>query len=178
MFQLSHLYMITGKTVALTIQTFVGKVMSLLFNTLSRFVIAFLPRSKGLLISGLQLQSVVTKKIKSVTLCVNRSVVSDYLWPHGLQPARLLCPWNFQGKNTGMGCHFLLQGIFPTQGSNLCFLHLLYCQADPLPLHYLESPILHYIKCKWIFFLTLKSGFLLLFPFFLYLSCYKGLGVV
>ena len=71
--------MITGKTVALTIQTFVGKVMSLLFNTLSRFVIAFLPRSKGLLISWLQLQSVVTKKIKSVTLCVNRSVVSDYL---------------------------------------------------------------------------------------------------
>ena len=44
--QLSHPYMITGKTIALTIQTFVGKVMSLLFNTLSRFVIAFLPRSR------------------------------------------------------------------------------------------------------------------------------------
>ena len=48
MVQLSHPYMTTGKTVALTIQTFVGKVMSLLFNTLSRFVIAFLPRSKHL----------------------------------------------------------------------------------------------------------------------------------
>ena len=49
--QLSHLYMITGKTIALTKQTFVGKVMSLLFNMLSRLVIAFLPRSKCLLIS-------------------------------------------------------------------------------------------------------------------------------
>ena len=52
--QLSHPYMITGKTIALTRRTFVGKVMSLLFNTLSRLVITFLPRSKGLLISWLQ----------------------------------------------------------------------------------------------------------------------------
>ena len=49
--QLSHPYLTTGKTIALTRQTFVGKVMSLLFNMLSRFVIAFLPRSKHLLIS-------------------------------------------------------------------------------------------------------------------------------
>ena len=42
-------------------------------------------------------------------------------------PARLLCPWNSLGKNTGVGCHFLLQGIFPTQGLNLCLLHLLNC---------------------------------------------------
>ena len=52
--QLSHPYMAIGKTIALTIQTFVSKVMSLLLNTLSRFVIAFLPRSKHLLISWLQ----------------------------------------------------------------------------------------------------------------------------
>ena len=52
--QLSHSYMTTGKTIALTRRTFVGKVMSLLFNTLSRFVIAFLPKSKCLLISWLQ----------------------------------------------------------------------------------------------------------------------------
>ena len=52
--QLSHLYMTAGKTIALTIQTFVGKVMSLLFNMLSRSVIAFLPRSKHLIISWLQ----------------------------------------------------------------------------------------------------------------------------
>ena len=54
MVQLSHLYMTIGKTIAFTRWTFVGKVMSLLFNTLSRFVTAFLPRSKHLLISWLQ----------------------------------------------------------------------------------------------------------------------------
>ena len=57
--QFSHLYMTTGKTIALTIQTFVGKVISLLFNILSRFVIAFLSRSKNLLISWLQSPSAV-----------------------------------------------------------------------------------------------------------------------
>ena len=65
-----HLYMTTGKTIALTIQTFVGKVMSLLFNTLSRFVIAFLPRIKHLLISWLQslfAMILEPKKIKSIT---------------------------------------------------------------------------------------------------------------
>ena len=51
------------------------------------------------------------------------SVMSDSLRPHGLQPFRLLCPWDFPGKNTGVGCHFLLQGSFLTQGSNLCLLH-------------------------------------------------------
>ena len=44
--------------------------------------------------------------------------VSDSLWPHELWSARLLCPWNSPGKNTDMGCHALIQGIFPTQGSN------------------------------------------------------------
>ena len=59
MVQLSHPYMTTEKTIALTIQAFVGKAVSLLFNMLSRFVIAFLPRRKGLLISWLQLPSAV-----------------------------------------------------------------------------------------------------------------------
>ena len=59
MVQLSYSYMTTGKTIALTIQTFVGQVKSLLFNVLSRFVIAFLPRSKCLLISWLQSPSAV-----------------------------------------------------------------------------------------------------------------------
>ena len=54
MVQLSHLYMTTGRTIALSIRTFVSKVMSLLFNMLPRFIIAFLPRSKHLLISRLQ----------------------------------------------------------------------------------------------------------------------------
>ena len=69
--QLSHPYMTTGKTIALTRRTFVGKVMSLLFNMLSRLVITFLPRSKRLLISWLQSLSPVileSKKIKSDTV--------------------------------------------------------------------------------------------------------------
>ena len=71
--QLSHPYMSTGKTIALTRRTFVGKVMSLLFNTMSRLVIAFLPRSKHLLISWLQSPSAVIlelKKIKSLTVSI------------------------------------------------------------------------------------------------------------
>ena len=68
--QLSHPYMTTGKTISLTLWTSVGKVMSLLFNMLNRFLIAFFPRSKCLLISWLQSPSTVIlepKKIKSVT---------------------------------------------------------------------------------------------------------------
>ena len=49
----------------------------------------------------------------------SRSVVSNSLRPYGLQPTRLLCPWDFPGKRTGVGCHFLLQAIFLTQGLNL-----------------------------------------------------------
>ena len=52
-------------------------------------------------------------------------------------PARLLCPWDFLDKNTGAGCHFLLQGIFLTQGSNP---HLLHQQVDSLSLSHLNSP--------------------------------------
>ena len=50
-------------------------------------------------------------------------VVSDSLRPHGLYPARLLCLWAFPDKNTGVGCHFLLQEILLTQGLNPCLLH-------------------------------------------------------
>ena len=75
MVQLSHPYMTTGKTIALTRQTFVGKVMSLLFNMLSRLVIAFLPRSKHLLISWLQPPSAVILEPKKI--------VSQFLlFPH------------------------------------------------------------------------------------------------
>ena len=56
------------------------------------------------------------------------------LQPHGMESARLLCPWDYPSKNTGMGCHFLLWGIFPTQGLNLCLLH---CR---LILYHLGSP--------------------------------------
>ena len=89
MVQISHPYMTNGKTIALTRQTFVGKVMSLVFNMLFRLVIAFLPRSKHLLISWLQSPFAVIlepKKIKFVTV----SIVSSYL------------PWS-----DGTGCHDL-----------------------------------------------------------------------
>ena len=70
-----------------------------------------------------------------VCVCVyalNCSVLSDSLRPYGLQSARLLYVCDFPGRNTGGSCHFLLQGIFPTQGSNT---HLLHWQTDSLPLH-------------------------------------------
>ena len=51
---------------------------------------------------------------------------------HG--PTRFLCPWDSLGKNTGVGCHYLLQGVFLTQGPNLRLLHLLHWQEDSLPL--------------------------------------------
>ena len=59
---------------------------------------------------------------------------------------RLLCPWDFPGKNTGVGCHFLLQGIFPAQGLSM---HLMRWQVDSLPLNQLGSPswfLLHVFK--------------------------------
>ena len=83
MIQLSHPYMTIGKTIGLTRWTFVGKVMSLLFNILSRLVIAFLPRSKRLLISWLQSSSAVIlepKEIKSVTVStVSPSICCDVM---------------------------------------------------------------------------------------------------
>ena len=85
MVQLSHPYMLTGKTIVLTRRSFVGKVMSLLFNMLSRLVIAFLPRSKRLLVSWLQSLSVVIlepKKIKSVTVStVSPSICHEVMGP-------------------------------------------------------------------------------------------------
>ena len=83
--QLSHPYMTTGKTIALTRQTFVGKVMSLLFNMLSRLVITFLPRSKRLLISWLQSPSAVIlepPKIKSAT--VSPSICHEVMGPDAM----------------------------------------------------------------------------------------------
>ena len=172
MVQLSHPYITTGKTITLTRQTVVGKVISLIFNMLSRFVTAFLPRSKHLLISWLQSPSAVIlepPKIKSVTVSIfpniclevmgpNAMIFSFWMlssasfftllfhlhqeaplvplpairmvssasvnqWkslsvPNSLQPRGLYSPWNSPGQNTGVSSLFLLQGIFPIQGSN------------------------------------------------------------
>ena len=86
--QLSYPYMITGKTIALTRQTFVDKVMSLLFNLLSRLVITFLPRGKCLLISWLQSPSAVIlepPKIKSATVSiVSPSICYEVMGPDAM----------------------------------------------------------------------------------------------
>ena len=86
--QLSHPYMTTGKTIALTRRTFVGKVMSLLFNILFRLVIAFLPKTKRLLISWLQSPSAVifeSKKIKSLTVfIVSPSIFHEVMGPDAM----------------------------------------------------------------------------------------------
>ena len=88
MVQLSHPYMTTEKAVALTRQTFIGEVMSLLFNMLSQFVIAFLPRSKCLLVSWLQSPSAVIlepKKIKSDTVStVSPSIYHEVMGPDAM----------------------------------------------------------------------------------------------
>ena len=102
MVQLSHLYMTTGKTIALTIRTFVNKVISLLFNTLSMFV-----------------------QLLVIPWTITRQAP--------------LSMGFFPGKNVGVGCHTLLQGIFPTQGSNTHILHPLHLLEDYLPLNHQRS---------------------------------------
>ena len=105
--QLSHPYMTTGKTIALTRQTFLGKVMSLLFNMLSRLVIAFLPRSKRLLISWLQSPSSVIfepPKIKSLTVSiVSPFICHEVMWPE----AMILVFWmlSFKPAFSALGFH-------------------------------------------------------------------------
>ena len=98
--RLSHPYMTTGKITALTLWTFVGKVMSLLFNMLLRLVTAVFTRSKRLLISWLQSLSAVSledKKIKSLPVStVSPSICREVMGrDYGLQPTRLLRPWDF-----------------------------------------------------------------------------------
>ena len=84
-------------------------------------------------------------------VCSVALVMSASLQPYRLQPTRLLCPWDFPGKNTGMGCHALLQGIFLTQGSNLCLLWLLHCWWILYPVSHRGSPTKEYthVKIQW-----------------------------
>ena len=72
--------------------------------------------------SSLRLRNSIAATQSTGRKCQSLSL-SDFLQPHGLQAARLLCPWNSPGKNTGVGCHSLLQGIFLIQGSSLGLLH-------------------------------------------------------
>ena len=84
--------------------------------------------------------------LKRFSLLVTQSCPT--LRPHGLKPARLLCPWDFPGKNTGVGCCFLLQGIFPTQGSNPGLPHhrqILYCLSHQGKWKWKS------LSCVWLF---------------------------
>ena len=113
-FQLSHLYMTTGKTIALTRQIIVGKVMSLLFNMLSRLVVTFLPRSKHFLISWLQSPSAMIlepKKRNSVTVSiVSPSICHEVMGPDVMILVYLLrnnyWDWNFSIKEHANICSF------------------------------------------------------------------------
>ena len=93
------------------------------------------PHTQKNLPSGLL--SKLKPRTEAPMLLFGHSVKSNSLGTHGLSPPRLLCPWDSPGKNAGVGCHFLLQGIFPTQGWSLRLLH---CQVDSLPMSHLGIP--------------------------------------
>ena len=115
--QLSYPYMTTGKTIALTRWTSVGKVMSLLFNMLSRFVITFLPRSKHLLISWLQSPSTVIlepKKVKSPTVSiVSPSICHEMMGPD----AMILVSWDLRDLSWVLSQFFHSPLSFSSKGS-------------------------------------------------------------
>ena len=93
----------------------------------------FNKKKKKYMYKNLETLVVLIYSINKHKMPLLRSTRSDSLQPPGLMhPARLLCPWNFPGKNTGVGCHFLLQGIFLTQGSNPHLLRFLCWQEDSL----------------------------------------------
>ena len=112
MAQLSHPYMTTGKTIALTRRTFVGKVMSPLFSVLSRLVITFLPRSKRLLISWLQSPSAVIlqpQKIKSVTVSIFSPCICHQVM--GLD-AMIFIIWMLSFKPASLSSFTLIKKLF------------------------------------------------------------------
>ena len=123
--QLSHLYMTTGKTIALTGRTFVGKVMSLLFNMLSRLIIGFLPRSKHLLISWPQSVILEPPKAKSVTVpTFSPSICNEVMGPD----AMILVFWMLSFKHTFSFSSFtFIKGLFSSSSLSLkvwCHLHI------------------------------------------------------
>ena len=88
------------------------------------FIFLFLSSAiRNLVKSVLFLYSMCSRKLHQAIWPQLPHVMSDSWWSHGLVPTRLLCPWNYPGKNTGVGSHALLQGIFPAQGLNLGLLH-------------------------------------------------------
>ena len=145
--QLSHPYMTTGKTLSLTRQTFVGKVMSLLFNMLSRLVVTFLPRRKRLLISWLQSPSAVIlepKKIRSVTV----SIVSPSIC-HGVMgpEAVILVFWSLFLAVVSIYFVFFL-----------VFIQCLFLSQDSIKHTTLQLAILFHIF-SWLWQFSRISGF-------------------
>ena len=84
-------------------------------------------------IFNLYLSPIITMSV-CVCVCLLSCFSGESLPTHRLKPTKLLCPWESLGKNTGVGCHALLQGFFPTQGLNPCLFHLLHLQVSSLPL--------------------------------------------
>ena len=121
-----------GKTVQVLISLMLNELMDGVMFILNIQSICF-DRVNGMCKSSL-LFSIPESKNTCAVLC---SVVSNSLPSHGLQPTRPLYPWDFPGRNTGVGWYFLLQGILPTQESNPCLLHR---QEDSLPVSHLGSP--------------------------------------
>ena len=78
---------------------------------------------QGLIVFLVQVFYLLREVYSQACVCVSHSVMSNSFQPHGLQPNRLLWPWNSPGKDTGVDCHCLLQRIFPTQESNLSLSH-------------------------------------------------------
>ena len=87
--------------------------------------------------------------------CLVTKSCPTLLQPHGIQPTRLLCSWDFLGKNTGICCHILLQGIFQTQGSNL---HFLPWEAGSLALSHGEAHFWRYTIYISLIYGTCKAG--------------------
>ena len=158
MVQLSHLYMTTGKTVGLTIWAIVGKVMSLLFTMLSRFVIAFLPRSKHLLISCLQSPSaeiLEPKKIKSVSVSIVSPSICHELM--GLD-AMIFVYWMLNFKSVSSLSSFtfisrlfsssLLSAIRVVSSAYLRL--LIFLPAILIPTCAASSPAIFYCSPNWL----------------------------
>ena len=94
-------------------------------------------------------------------------MVSNSLQPREPQPARLLCPWDFPGKNTGVGYHFLLRGIFPTQISNM---GLPYCRQILYPLRH-QGQLLRLTYSQILYLSTFEAVLLLLIDDSVYCLC-------
>ena len=125
------------------------------------------------------LQPVHTRQGQGMRACQVTSVMNNSFQPHQLQPTGLLCPWGSPGKNTRVGSHCLLQGIFPSQGLNLCLLCLLHWKADSLLLIHLGFQEVISLCCflsidlyVWFMVFFLFSNLYFLVLFFLEFSCH------